>query len=183
MQDLPDKALSVRQPWAWAIIHAGKRLENRTAHAISLGGMKPGFICIHASKGMTREEYEDGKDFIERARSEISFGFAITNVPRPDELIRGAIIGVVRVTGIAKESDSPWWIGPRALILDNTKAVDPIPVGGDLGYFDWKKNTGQSWSAKAIQAPLPWMISWPERPKAQRAARSPMAAPASLFEE
>jgi hypothetical protein len=24
------KALSIQQPWAWAIIHAGKRVENRT---------------------------------------------------------------------------------------------------------------------------------------------------------
>ena len=24
------KALTVRQPWAWAIVHAGKRIENRT---------------------------------------------------------------------------------------------------------------------------------------------------------
>lgn len=30
MLDLPELALSVRQPWAWAIIHAGKDIENRS---------------------------------------------------------------------------------------------------------------------------------------------------------
>jgi hypothetical protein len=34
MIDLPRLAISVRQPWAWAIIHGGKPLENRTAGAI-----------------------------------------------------------------------------------------------------------------------------------------------------
>ena len=37
----PSVALSVRQPWAWAIIHGGKDVENRTKYAITLGGMKP----------------------------------------------------------------------------------------------------------------------------------------------
>lgn len=30
---LPRKALSVRQPWAWAIIFGGKPIENRSAGA------------------------------------------------------------------------------------------------------------------------------------------------------
>ena len=29
MEGLPDIALSVRQPWTWGIIHAGKPVENR----------------------------------------------------------------------------------------------------------------------------------------------------------
>ncbi|WP_409188395.1 hypothetical protein [Bradyrhizobium sp. RDM4] len=31
---LPEFALSVRQPWAWAIIHGGKDVENRSAPAV-----------------------------------------------------------------------------------------------------------------------------------------------------
>ena len=40
----PNKALSVRQPWAWAIIHGGKDIENRVTRAVTMGGMVPATI-------------------------------------------------------------------------------------------------------------------------------------------
>lgn len=158
--DLPHFALSVRQPWAWAIIHAGKRLENRSAFAIARGSMKPARICIHASKGMTRDEYEGANDTIVRIRSD-----RFVHIPRPDLLVRGAIIGTVTVTGKVNDSTDPWFFGPWALTLEAPEALaEPIPVGGELGYFDWRKNVGQSWSAKHVEPPLPWMVHWPDRP-------------------
>ena len=39
------RALTVRQPWAWAIVHGGKDVENRTR---SLGPYR-GPVAIHAS--------------------------------------------------------------------------------------------------------------------------------------
>ena len=33
----PTQAFSVRQPWAWAILHAGKDVENRSAAALHAG--------------------------------------------------------------------------------------------------------------------------------------------------
>lgn len=175
--DLPEFALSVRQPWAWAILHAGKNFENRVKRAITMGAMKRGRICIHASKGMTRDEYEDGKRFIERARSELSCGFAITNMPRPDALLRGGIIGTVDVIDIVHEAASPWFVGPWALVLKNPDPLDePIPVGGDLGYFNWRKNTGQAWSSKSMEAPLPWMLAWPDAVRPAKRAPAPTLA-------
>lgn len=47
------KALSIRQPWAWAIVNAGKRVENRTWETRYRGP-----ILIHAAKGVTKREYE-----------------------------------------------------------------------------------------------------------------------------
>ncbi len=61
---LPELALSVRQPWAWAIIYASKDIENRSWQAVNHGLRQRGRIAIHASKGMTREEYEDASEFI-----------------------------------------------------------------------------------------------------------------------
>ena len=55
--DLPPIALSVWQPWAWAIIHGGKDIENRSEGAVRSGGMVPGRICIHAATGLKEEEY------------------------------------------------------------------------------------------------------------------------------
>jgi len=54
------KALTIRQPWAWAIFHAGKDIENRDWPTRLRGR-----IAIHAAKGMTRDEYESALFFIQ----------------------------------------------------------------------------------------------------------------------
>lgn len=46
------KALSIRQPWAWLILWAGKDIENRSRRFHFRGR-----FLIHASAGMTRNEY------------------------------------------------------------------------------------------------------------------------------
>jgi hypothetical protein len=51
------KALSIRQPWAWLILNAGKDIENRDWPTHFRGR-----FLIHASKGMTHDEYEGGLD-------------------------------------------------------------------------------------------------------------------------
>lgn len=151
MIDLPPMALSVRQPWLWAIIHAGKDVENRTKYAITLGGMaKARRIALHASIGMTRAEYEEAREFM---------GTLGVACPRPDALVRGAIIGAATVTSIVKASESPWFFGPWALELAEVEGCDPVPCRGALGLFDWRRN-----QVKESQAPLPWMIGWPGKP-------------------
>ncbi|MFA6019774.1 MAG: hypothetical protein WC722_05880 [Rhodospirillales bacterium] len=142
---LPDIALSVRQPWAWAIVMGFKPVENRNGHSIALGRMTPGKIAIHASKGMTRDEYEEAAVFM------ASMG---VSCPPPAALIRGAIIGGTTVTEIVTSMDSRWFFGPRGLLLANSFAVDPIPAKGELGYFKWKQG-GE------IDQPSPWMTAWP----------------------
>lgn len=141
---LPPLALSVRQPWAWAIIHAGKTIENRSLSAIRSGGMAPGPIAIHAASGMREEEYR----------------WAITKlqprgitVPRPDALIRRAIIGHCRVTRIVSSSDSPWFGGDHGLELANPMSIPPIPAAGALGFFRWRQSG-------SIAAALPWMEAY-----------------------
>lgn len=167
MTDLPRLALSVRQPWAWAIIHAHKRLENRTPTAIRLGKMTTGLrIAIHASKGMTRDEYESVR------------GYLPAKCPRPDDLIRGAIIGSVYVRDIIRESNDPWWCGPRALVLEDPRpCCAPIPCVGALGYFEWS-------ASGEIEKPLPWMTAWPGtyHPLRTPKVKPPAEAPAGLFD-
>ena len=145
MNVIPNIALSVRQPWAWAIIEAGKNVENRSTFAISKGGFDARRIAIHAGKGMTRCEYEDARNFM------ASIGVAC---PRPDRLVRGAIIGAVTVTAVVKASGSPWFFGPRGLVLTDPVSIVPIPAVGALGYFAWNKSG-------TIPEPLPWMNAWP----------------------
>lgn len=140
----PDLALSVRQPWAWAIIHAGKDIENRSRIAIRKGRMEPCRIVIHASKGMTCAEYEWARNFMAGGG---------VQCPRPEELVRGALIGSVWVTEIVTRSTSRWFVGPCGLRLLGPLPWEPIPAPGALGFFEWT-------AGGEIERPKPWMLKW-----------------------
>ena len=94
--EIPKLALSVRQPWAWAIIYAGKDIENRSWQAVNHGLRQRGRIAIHASKGMTREEYEEASAFM--------LGLDI-ECPAPCDLLRGGIVGSVEVIDVSQTED------------------------------------------------------------------------------
>jgi hypothetical protein len=144
--EIPDIALAVRQPWAWAIVYGLKDIENRVARAVTMGGMKPRRIAILASKGMGKEEYEDTASFMA--------GLGVI-APPPLELKRGGIIGAVTVTAIVSEHDSPWFFGPRGLVLADAAPCEFIPAVGQLGYFAWKP------ASNPEAAPVaPWMAAW-----------------------
>lgn len=146
---LPTKALSVRQPWAWAIIFAGKDIENRSWQAINHGLRVRGTIVLHAGKGMTKGEYEDAAEFMD------SIGI---KCPLPADLWRGAVIGTVDVIDVVSASSSPWYFGPRGLVLTNPKPLFPVPVSGALGYFNWQERRTNSFPEAAK-----WMR--PNQPK------------------
>lgn len=155
---LPDIALSVRQPWAWAIVHAGKDIENRTEFSVRMmAKMAPlvGRRAIHASKGMTRDEYESTAEFMA--------DLGVT-CPSPDKLLRGGVIGSVDVTGVVKKSTSRWFFGPRGLELANPAPCDFIPSVGALGLFRWKPA-----DPSIVPPPARWMLPKAE-PVADRTA-------------
>lgn len=154
---LPDLALSVRQPWAWAIIHGGKDIENRSWQAVNHGLKRRGRICIHASKGLSMYEYEDAQRFIEE--NDIA-------CPLPRDLKFGQIIGTVDVVDVVSDHESPWFMGPRGLVLKDPEPIElPYLVHGQLGYFKWNKTD------ELPPPPKPWMESWPE-PHPRRKQRS-----------
>ncbi len=144
ISDLPRLALSVRQPSAWAIIHGGKDIENRTEGSVRAGRMTTGRICIHAAIGLKASEYE--WSIFKMAKTN-------TKVPPPDHLIRRAIIGTVEVVDFVTQSDSPWYGGKVGLVLRDPVAIAPIPCSGALGYFEWAPDG-------KIAEPLPWMKAW-----------------------
>lgn len=143
--ELPMRALSIRQPWAWAVIHGGKRFENRTYAAVRNMGIdvkklalskKPSMkietrpICIHCSSTMLADEYKDAADFMRINLALIC--------PAPKDLVRGAIIGTANIVGVVSDSDNPWFMGPYALVLDDVHPIVPIHVKGALGLFQWR---------------------------------------------
>lgn len=149
---LATKALSVRQPWAWAIIHAGKPVENRSAASVrhmNFAGVTS--IAIHAARGMTREEYEEAAEFM------VSIGVIC---PPARDLLRGGVIGAVDVLGVVSESESPWFFGPRGIVLANPQPCEFIPARGLLGLFDWRRDDG----ADPPLSSAKWMLADTSRP-------------------
>jgi hypothetical protein len=132
------KALSIRQPWCWAILVAGKRIENRTWPTNYRGP-----LLIHASGGMTRQEYEDFCTFyihrFPRRRLQ-----TYPMVPNFGDLERGGIVGqcdLIKVLPPYDDGDdgigSPWR-DPRqyGFVLDNVKSLPFQPARGQQGFFN-----------------------------------------------
>lgn len=122
-------ALSVRQPWAHAIVHSGKDIENRTRHF-----KHRGWTLIHASLGSGTGEYADADQFM-RDR-------ALPPLPGYGQLKRGGIIGIARVTDSIGADDaragSPWWMGPCGLTLSGARPLPFIECRGTIAPLFWK---------------------------------------------
>jgi hypothetical protein len=114
---------AIRQPFAWAVIHAGKDVENRRASARRLfESAVSERVLIHASEGMTAAEYENAAAFI------ASIG---VRCPQREVLKFGGVIGSVFVRDIVTRSDSPWFRkGATALVFADARPEPFMPVHG-----------------------------------------------------
>ena len=126
----PLPALSVRQPWAWAILHAGKPVENRTWPTRFRGR-----LLIHAGKTFDREGYEWIALNAER------LGIPVGALPGPKGFPMGGVVGAVTVTDCVEggagdpAEGSPWFFGPFGFTLDDPTAYELVPCRGALGFF------------------------------------------------
>lgn len=122
------KALSIRQPWAWLILNAGKDIENRDWPT----GFRGRFL-IHASKGMTRDEYENGLAIAEEINAEVQ-------IPAFSQLKRGGIVGAATLIDCIRYSGSgfvsPWFFGEYGFELRDVAPLPFRPLKGALGFFD-----------------------------------------------
>lgn len=132
------KALAIKQPWAWLIIRpdlvtaearraAGifdeiKDLENRTWHTKFRGR-----FLVHASQGMTKNEWCDAYRFAAKIGVQI---------PPIKELQRGGIIGSVELVDSVDSSRSPWYMGDKGFVLRDPKPLPFMPQKGQLGFFN-----------------------------------------------
>lgn len=136
--NIPIKAISIRQPWAWAIVHGGKDVENRSWQTNYRGP-----VAIHAAKGMSKGEYTDAAEFITGAIGRVDNDWLMRWLgvcAAPSRLDHGGIIGVANIVDCVSESESPWFFGKYGFVLDSVRPVDFIPVKGALGFFDWRRN-------------------------------------------
>jgi hypothetical protein len=114
------KALTLHAPWAHAVAHLGKDIENRTWRPpASVIGTR---IAIHAGATATDAEY-----------------FALARITRTDSfdgVHRGFVVATAVVNEVVTESDSPWWIGPIGWVLSDVRALaTPVPCKGRLGLW------------------------------------------------
>ncbi len=116
------KALSIRQPWAWLIVNGHKDIENRDWPTRFRGP-----IMIHASKGMTRDEYDECHYLAQ------TLGIAL---PAADQLERGGIVGAAEIIGCVTDSESPWFFGKYGFVLAGRSALPFRSLRGRLGLFD-----------------------------------------------
>lgn len=131
------KALTIWQPWIWAIMHAGKRLENRGWYC---GHRGP--ILLHAAKRYEPEE------ILNTMRTIIPLGRK-AGLEMPSVTLRqlqascgyllatANVVDCIRPGGAVPEGQAGWYTGSYALVLDDVKPLGmPIFYRGQQGLFD-----------------------------------------------
>lgn len=129
------RALTVQQPWAWAIIHGGKTVENRSRN---VAGAYRGPVAIHASLTVDTAAFDDPTMWAALA----PFRDHGPDAPTSDRLDAvGVFLGVVDLVGSHTPTalcGSPWE-DPDAgahLVLVNPRPLEqPIPYRGRLGLW------------------------------------------------
>lgn len=120
-------ALTLRQPWAHAIAHGEKRIENRSwrPSANVLGST----IAIHAgAKPRGRALAE-----VECLCRELHLDFGAVQY--------GGVVATARVADVLEREPpiaSPhylWWAGPLAWVLDDVRTIELVPCKGAQGIW------------------------------------------------
>ena len=123
--DLDMKAISLWQPYAWMVAHAGKNIENRGWTARHLVGED---IAIHAGMRLDEEALQDLVDD----------GF---EPPPPGRIEHGCIVAVARLARVITDADpeardSNWFVGPYGFVLEDVVAIDPVPTRGQQKFWN-----------------------------------------------
>lgn len=134
---LPPMALSLRQPWAYAILRLGKDIENRRWRSRYRGR-----VILHASRTMDTA----GVNYLREA------GFLL-----PDDLPLGAYVGEVTIADCRSLAAcaSHWAFGPWCYMLDQPLAfLTPVPGRGQLGFY--RVPEAEARAVRAARTPDPF---------------------------
>lgn len=115
------KIITIKSPWAQAIVDLGKDIENRTWDVSYRGP-----LLIHCGKGRVTK-----KDLADLWPKSIK-------LPEIDPYDLGCIIGRVDLVDIVSHSDSLWALPTRyKWVLANPVRTKRVPCQGQLGLWDF----------------------------------------------
>ena len=138
------KSISIRQPWTWAILHAGKRIENRSWHTAYRGP-----ILLHAAKTCTSREWQTATNWM---RDTGVLNGTNLSVPWPGNLPCGGIVGRALLADMVPPCAGPGgrcqckatlsfgrsWHDPEkyGFVLANVEPLPFVPCKGALSLFE-----------------------------------------------
>lgn len=135
--DLPQKALTLYQPYAWLVAYGHKPIENRT-EIFKQRSFRGGF-WIHAGLFRSEAVYAEA-----RAHADKWLGPDFV-IPPPEELVYGAILASARITGVhypestlyAPRTPVPWHFRTHyGLIVEDAKPTKkPVAARGLQGFW------------------------------------------------
>jgi hypothetical protein len=129
------KALTIRQPWAWAIAAGHKPVENRSWTTSYRGP-----LAIHAGKGIDRHALPFVRELL------APLGVDPTELEQP--LIRGAVIATAELVDVCARAangdtcDCGPWAEPGQFhwrLANVQRLAEPVPVTGRLGLWSWSQ--------------------------------------------
>lgn len=122
------KAISIRQPYAFAICHGFKPVENREWRHSHRGP-----VLIHAGKlEMTDQVTRVVTLIADQAKRPVGEMLALYR----KHGARGAIVGRAIVTDCVDRHPSRWFFGPFAFVMKDAEFCVPMPFRGALSFFD-----------------------------------------------
>jgi hypothetical protein len=192
------KALSIRQPWLWAILDipedaCPKRVENRKGTAFNYRGP----VLLHASSGGTRREFEDATVSILVARAD--HGHTSPAHPHPisprfptgfdrSKMERGCFLGIARIVDVVMHPPafvrgaltSGYRIaGQLGLKLADVRKLPPVTAPGSLGLYNVEHRPRRYLLAEEdgyVRTPKPGFVDFGEHRDAYAAAWAELAA-------
>ena len=128
-------ALSIRQPWAWAIIRPDIEDPGARERLRAYDQLKPvenrtwptdvrGWIGIHAAQTFDPEGLEWIRDT-----------FPAMALPEEKEFRRGGIIGRATLVDCVENYRSPWFCGPFGFVLEDAEPLPFRACRGQLRFF------------------------------------------------
>jgi hypothetical protein len=138
MADPDLRALSVKQPWAWAIVRGYKTIENRNLPFPGTLRPLPRWVVLHASKTPYPKRVEERE--LRSLRKELDQS-GNRDVAIPSAFRRGVIVGmakIVRAEKIPTDEKNVWWHHDAYAYEIAATALFPgaagIPMRGQLGF-------------------------------------------------
>ena len=145
----PTKALTIRDPWAQAIVFGDKRVENRGQRLDKMLGER---VAIHVSQTVDRDAWRSAVNVLDRTPPWLEYSVH-ENLSYP-----GHIIGSVRLVGYCDArgegvdhvqagftrhwsgsgpcpTTSEWWQGPVGWLLDDVIEYRPVEARGMPGFW------------------------------------------------